>query len=112
VIGEQRASRAFLSCEPFMQGPLMVELRDCDPTVDPRSGEPIPVPPLVVLWVEDRPCAVRLRSLVAISRFPADSRISMLIENEALLAGLPVERVWEAELWRLFSQPPRPWIVR
>ena len=55
---------------------------------------------------------MRLRALVAISRFPADSRISMLIESEALLAGLPVERVWEAELWRLFSQPPRPWIVR
>jgi len=111
VIGEQRAVRAFLRCEEFVRAPLMVELRDCEPTSDPRSGQPIAVPRLVVLWVEDRPVAVRLRSLVVVTRFPSNSRIVALLEGEALGRGLVVERVWEAGLWRLFAQPPRPWIV-
>ena len=111
MIGEQRAVRAFLRCEEFVRAPLMVELRDREPTSDPRSGQPIAVPRLVVLWVEDRPVAVRLRSLVVVTRFPSNSRIVALLEGEALGRGLVVERVWEAGLWRLFAQPPRPWIV-
>jgi hypothetical protein len=112
VIGEQRAVRAFLACEPLVRGSLKVELRESPPTTDPRSGRPVAVPPLVLLWVEDRPLAVRVRSLIAISRSPASLRLVALLEDRALAAGLPVERVWEAGLWRLFSQPPRPWLLR
>jgi hypothetical protein len=112
VIGEQSAVRAFLRAEPFVRGPLTVELRDAGTTVDPRSGQSIPVPALVVLWEEDRPCAVRVRSLVAVSRFWPNPRLIAALENEALVSGLVVERVWEASLWRLFSQPRRLRVVR
>jgi hypothetical protein len=108
VIGEQRAVRSFLRCEPMVRGPLEVELRECAPTTDPRSGRPIPVPPLVVLWVWERPHAVRVRSLVVVSRFPPNTRLASLLEGDARACGLPVERVHEAGLWRLFHRPPRP----
>jgi hypothetical protein len=108
VIGEQRAVRAFLRCEPLEKGPLAVELFDREPTTDPRSGHVIAVPPLVVLWEGDRPCAVRVRSIVVLNRFPPNVRLASLLEGEALAAGLAVERVWEARLWRLFDGPPRP----
>jgi len=31
-----------------------------------------------------------------------------LLESEAVAAGFGIERMAEAGLWRLFSQPPRP----
>jgi len=112
VIGEQRAVRSFLRCEPFVQGPLEVELRECPPTTDPRSGRPVPVPPLIVLWVWERPHAVRIRSLIAVNRFPPNSRLVNMLEDHALAAGLPIEPVHEAGLWRLFHRPPRPRLAR
>jgi hypothetical protein len=112
VIGEQGAVRALLRYEPFERGPLIVELREREPTSDPRSGLPVPVPPLVVLWEAERPCAVRVRSLVAVSRFPSSLRLAALLEADAEAGGLMVERVWEAALWRLFaSPPPRPRLI-
>jgi len=111
MIGEQLAVRAFLRYEATVRGRLQVELRESMSTTDPRSGELIPVPPLVVLWAEERPHAVRLRSVVAVNRFPPNAHLATLLEAEAGLAGLSVERVWEAGLWRLFSQPPRPWVA-
>ncbi|MEA2331548.1 MAG: hypothetical protein QOH58_1686 [Thermoleophilaceae bacterium] len=83
-------------------------MRASDPTTDPRSGWPLTVPPLVILWVGERPLAVRLRNAVAISRFATNPRLANLLETEAIAAGLAVERMAEAGLWRLFSQPPRP----
>jgi hypothetical protein len=112
VIGERRAVRAFLRCHPLVCGPLEVTLHEREPTTDPRSGRPVAVPPLVVVWAEERPVAVRVRSLVAVSRFPAGSRLVRLLEHEALAAGLAVERALEASLWRLLSQPPRPGVAR
>ena len=73
-----------------------------------RSGWPLTVPPLVILWVGERPLAVRLRSVVAISRFPTNPRLANLIEGESSAMGFAIERMPEAGLWRLFSQPPRP----
>ena len=78
------------------------------PTTDPRTGRPLAVPPLVILWAGERPLAVKLRSVVAVSRFATMPRVATLIESEALAAGFLVERMPEAGLWRLFSQPPRP----
>jgi len=46
--------------------------------------------------------------VVAISRFPTNPRLATLIEGEASAMGFAVERMPEAGLWRLFSQPPRP----
>ena len=66
MIGERRAIQAFLQAKPVSRGPLEVELRESPHTSDPRSGEPILVPPLVLLWIEERPVAVRLRDIVAI----------------------------------------------
>lgn len=83
-------------------------MRTSEPTSDPRSGRPMPVPPLVILWTGERPLAVRLRSVVAVSRFPLMPRLASLLEGEAYSAGFAVERMPEAGLWRLFSQPPRP----
>jgi hypothetical protein len=108
VIGEQRAVRSFLRCEAMVRGPLEVELRANPPTTDPRSGAPVPVPPLVVLWVAERPHAVRVRNVIAVNRFPPSVRLVELLEERALAAGLPVEPVPEAGLWRLFHRPPRP----
>lgn len=85
-----------------------MELRESPHTSDPRSGEPILVPPLVLLWIEERPVAVRLRDIVVVSRFPPEPRLVSMLEADCLAAGLVVERVPEAGLWRLFSQPPRP----
>jgi hypothetical protein len=90
------------------RGPVEVELRESQPTTDPRSGVPLSVPPIAVLWVAERPVAVRLRGVVAVSRFPPDPRLGTLLEGESLAAGLAVERMPESGLWRLFSQPPRP----
>ena len=38
---------------------IEVEVRPSAPTTDPRSGWPLVVPPLVILWVGERPLAVR-----------------------------------------------------
>jgi hypothetical protein len=108
VIGEQRAVGAFLRCEPLVRGALEVEVRECEPTTDPRSGKPVAVPPLVILWVEDRPHAVRVRSLVAVNRLPLNTRVLARLEAELLAAGVAVERVYEGGLWRLFQRPPQP----
>jgi hypothetical protein len=108
VIGEQRAVRAFLRGEELVRGELEVEVRLSAPTSDPRSGRTLGVPPLVILWTGERPLAVRLRSVVAVSRFALMPRLASLLEGEAYSAGFAVERMPEAGLWRLFSQPPRP----
>jgi hypothetical protein len=109
VIGEQRAVRAFLRGSEFVRGELEVEVRESPPTTDPRSGRPMPVPPLVILWVGERPMAVRLRSVVAVSRFATMPRVASLVEGEAQCSGYAVEQMPEAGLWRLFAQqPPRP----
>ena len=108
VIGERRAVQAFLGAKPLSRGPVEVELRESSPTTDPRSGKPVLVPPVVVLWIEERPVAVRVRTVVAMSRFPPEPRLVTMLEAECLAAGLAVERMPEAGLWRLFSHPPRP----
>jgi hypothetical protein len=108
LIGERRAVQAFLQAKPLSRGPLEVELREASQTSDPRSGRPVLVPPLVVLWIEERPVAVRVRTVVAISRFPPEPRLVATLEADCLAAGLAVERIPEAGLWRLFAQPPRP----
>src|SRR4051794_33959644 len=112
MIGEQRAVRSFLRCEPLVRGPLEVELRDSPPTTDPRSGQRVGVPPLVVLWVWERPHAVRVRSVIAVNRFPPTPGLVELLEEHAEAVGIPVERVHEAGLWRLFPRPPRPRLAR
>jgi hypothetical protein len=108
VIGERRAVQAFLGAKAMARGSLEVELRESAPTSDPRSGRPMLVPPVVVLWIEERPVAVRVRTVVAISRFPPEPRLVSMLEADCLAAGLAVERLPEAGLWRLFAQPPRP----
>ena len=108
VIGERRAVQAFLHAKELSRGPLEVEVRESPPTTDPRSGQPLLVPPVVVLWIEERPVAVRMRNVVAVSRFPPEPRLVSVLEADCLAAGLPVERIPEAGLWRLFAQPPRP----
>ena len=108
VIGERRAVQAFLTAKELKRGPLEVEVRESPPTTDPRSGLPILVPPVVVLWIEERPVAVRMRNVVAVSRFPPEPRLLTLLEADCLAVGLAVERIPEAGLWRLFAQPPRP----
>ena len=108
MIGEQRAVRALLVGEDYARGELEVEVRPHEPTTDPRTGRPLAVPPLVILWAGERPLAVKLRSVVAVSRFATHATSGHLIESEALAAGFLVERMPEAGLWRLFSQPPRP----
>jgi hypothetical protein len=108
VIGERRAVQAFLEAKALSRGAIEVELRESSPTTDPRSGEPLLVPPVVVLWIEERPVAVRVRTVVAISRFPPAPRLVSVLEADCLAAGLAVERMPEAGLWRLFAQPPRP----
>lgn len=108
MVGERRLVEAFLQAKPLSRGPLEVQLRESAPTTDPRSGRPMPVPPLVVVWAEERPLAVRLRTVVALSRFPTEPRFAAYLEVESLAAGLAIERVCEAGLWRLFSRPPRP----
>jgi hypothetical protein len=112
VIGARKAVQAFLEARPMSRGPLEVELRELPPTTDPRSGLPVAVPPLVVLWLEERPLAVRIRDVVALSRFPPEPRLGTVIEGDCLAVGLSVERVCEAGLWRLFSVPPRPRLAR
>jgi hypothetical protein len=109
VIGEASGVRAFLRAEPFTRGPVAVELREMAPTTDPRSGRMLLVPPVVVLWWEERPLAVRVRTVVALSTFPPNPRLATLVEGDCLAAGLGVERMVEAGLWRLFARPPRPW---
>jgi hypothetical protein len=108
VIGEQRAVRAFLRGGEFVRGELEVEVRACAPTTDPRSDRVMSVPPLVILWSGERPLAVRLRSVVAVSRFPTMPHLVSLLDGEARSAGFAVEQMPEAGLWRLFAQPPRP----
>ena len=108
VIGERRTVQAFLEAKPVNRGVFEVELRESAATTDPRSGEPLPVPPVVVLWIEERPVAVRVRTVVAISRFPPEPRLVSMLEADCLAAGLAVERMPEAGLWRLFAHPPRP----
>ena len=112
VIGERRAVQAFLEAKALSRGALEVEVRDSPPTTDPRNGTPVPVPPVVVLWIEERPVAVRVRSVAAISRFPPEPRLVTMLEADCLAAGLAIERMPEAALWRLFSHPPRPRLAR
>ena len=112
VIGERRAVQSFLGAKPLSRGPLEVELRDSPPTTDPRNGRPMSVPPVVVLWIEERPVAVRVRTVVAISRFPPEPRLVAMLEGDCLAAGLAVERMPESGLWRLFAHPPRPRLAR
>jgi hypothetical protein len=108
MIGEASGVRAFLRAEPFSRGPVGVELREMPPTTDPRSGRPLLVPPVVVLWWEERPLAVRIRTVVVLSTLPPNSRLATLVEGDCVAAGLSVERMCEAGLWRLLAQPPRP----
>jgi hypothetical protein len=108
LIGDRRAVQAFLQAKPLSRGALEVELRDSPHTSDPRSGEPVAVPPIVVLWIEERPVAVRMRNVAAISRFPPEPRLVSILEADCMAGGLAVERIPEAGLWRLFSAPPRP----
>ena len=112
MIGERRAVRAFLRVEAMLEGQYEVELRESPPTTDPRSGRPVAVPPLMILWVKERPLAVRVRNVVAISRFPPSPRLAALLEAEAGAGSLAIERIPEAALWRLFSRPPRPRLAR
>jgi hypothetical protein len=109
MIGEARGVRSFLRAEQFARGPVGVQLREMPPTTDPRSGRRLVVPPVVVLWWEERPLAVRVRTVVAISTFPPNPRLAAAVEGDSLAAGLAVERMCEAGLWRLFARPPRPW---
>jgi hypothetical protein len=108
VIGEQRAVRALLGAEEYVRGELEVEVRPSGPTSDPRSGRQMAVPPIAILWVGERPLAVKLRNAVAVSRFATIPRVASLVESEAAAAGFLVERMPEAGLWRLFANPPRP----
>jgi len=85
--------RAFLDAEELVREEIEVEVRPSSPTTDPRSGWPLTVPPLVILWVGERPLAVRLRSVVAISRFPTNPRLANLIEGESSALGFAVERM-------------------
>jgi hypothetical protein len=112
VIGMRRALQAFLDSQPLSGGPLEVELRELDPTSDPRSGLEVEVPPMVVLWVEERPLAVRLREVVAVCPSPSGPGLSVAVEADCLSAGLAVEHMGEAALWRLFSAPARPRLAR
>src|SRR6185436_15291096 len=82
----------FLGAKPICRGSIEVELRESPPTSDPRSGRPLFVPPVVVLWIEERPVAVRVRTVVAMSRFPPEPRLVTMLEAECLAAGLAVER--------------------
>jgi hypothetical protein len=109
MIGETGGVRAFLRAEPYSRGPVGVELREMPPTTDPRSGRELLVPPVVVLWWEERPLAVRVRTVVALSTFPPNARLAADTEADSLAAGLDIERMCEAGLWRLFARPPRPW---
>ena len=108
VIGERRTVQAFLEAKPLCRGTVEIEIRESPPTTDPRSGAPLPVPPVVVLWIAERPVAVRVRTVVAMSRFPPEPRMVAMLEADCLAAGLAIERMPEAGLWRLFSHPPRP----
>ena len=108
MIGEQRAVRAFLRGEELVKGELEVEVRPSPPTSDPRSGRVVAVPPLVIMWAAERPLAVRLRAVVAVSHYATLPRLASVLETEGQAAGYAIERMPEAGLWRLFSQPPRP----
>ena len=79
--------QAFLGAKPLSRGGLEVEVRESSPTTDPRSGKPMVVPPVVVLWIEERPVAVRVRTVVAMSRFPPEPRLVTMLEAECLAAG-------------------------
>ncbi len=107
MIGIRVAIQAFLESTAFRGGQLEVELRELEATTDPRSGAEVEVPPMVVLWVEERPLAVRLREVVALSPSPSDPGLSAAVESGCLGGGLAVERTGEAGLWRLFSAPAR-----
>ncbi len=112
MIGERTAVEAFLEAEPTSTGAIEVEVRELPPTTDPRSGRPLAVPPLVVLWIEERPLAARVHGVVAVNRFPPAPRLATTLEADCLAAGLAVEWLCEAAIWRLFSQPPRPRLAR
>jgi hypothetical protein len=112
VIGERRAIEAFLQAKPTSGSTLEVEVRALPPTTDPRSGRPLSVPPLVVLWIEERPLAARVHGVVALNRFPPAPRLATALEVDCVAAGLAVEHLCEAAIWRLFSQPPRPRLAR
>ena len=100
--------RALLGARGYARGELEVEVRPSHPTSDPRSGRQVAVPPVAILWAAERPLAVKLRNVVAVSRFATIPRMASLVEHEAVAAGFVVERLPEAGLWRLFADPPRP----
>lgn len=108
MIGEQRTVRAFLRGETMRVGQLEIELRESPQTTDPRSGYPVFVPPVSILWLDERPIAVRVHDVVAVNSFPPHPRLGDLVVDVAEANGLPVEHLPEAGLWRLFAQPPRP----
>ena len=85
----RRAVQAFLDSKPMISGPLEVELRELDPTTDPRSGLEVEVPPMAVLWVEERPLAVRLRDVVALSPSPSEPGLSVLVEADCVAGASP-----------------------
>ena len=90
MIGETSGVRAFLRAEPFSRGPVGVDLREMPPTTDPRSGRPLLVPAVVVLWWEERPLAVRVRTVVALSMFPPNLRLAADVESGSVNAGLAI----------------------
>ena len=108
MIGDRRVVRAFMRAQPMREGNVELERRESPPTTDPRSGREVPVPPLVIMWTRERPLAVRVRTVVAINSFPPAPGLASHLQGEAHAAGLAVEPVCEAGLWRLFSRPPRP----
>jgi hypothetical protein len=108
VIGERGVVDAFFRCEKLQSGRgIDVELREMPPTTDPRDGRPVWVPPVVILWVQERPLAVRVRSLIVLNRSASPDDLANVIEGAADAYGLSVEHVCEAGLWRLFQVPSR-----
>ena len=114
VQGRSRSSRnervidAFFRCEEFQSGTgVDVETREMPPTTDPRSGQPVWVPPVVILWDHERPLAVRVRSVIALNSYTSEPDLTNVIEGCADAYGLPIERITEAGLWRLFQTPPQ-----
>ena len=80
--------QAFLEAKATTRGSIEVELRESAPTSDPRSGRPLFVPPVVVLWIAERPVVVRVRGVVAISRFPPEPRMVSMLEGGYDLSAL------------------------
>ena len=109
VIGEHRTVRAFLRGETMRLGQLEVELRESPETTDPRSGSPVYVPPVSILWLEERPIAVRVHDVVAVKPFPPVPRLADVVAGASLTrTACPSSTCRRPGSWRLFAQPPRP----